>query len=301
MTGTDEPRFSALGALDWRVAAEGPDQVDLSFPWVDDLANPDGVLHGGAAAASLEEALTRLARFALGGPEASGRARDDTASGSPQVLERRISFERAGRGRTFSVRARLLRRGRRTAFLEAALTDDAGDICARAEAIACRMPGSRPGRAGDAGSCDPEGFPVTSAQSVRTLRAEILARPNPYRDRVGVRLAMPDAGRSVFWLDVDDRDPVGCGPVHAGILLTMLDLGMGHALLAGIPAVTRPITLSLEATTPVECRATRLIGRGMLRGGLGRSAETGLYDVEAEIVDADGRTQARGRAVFQGR
>lgn len=291
---------AALGPLVWQVRSEAADRVELTFPWVDDLANPDGVLHGGAIAASLEEALVRLARISLGDAVDMGGGRGGGGTASTrraEVLERRISFERPGRGTAFSARAWPLRQGRHTAFLEAVLMDDRGEVCAKAEAVASRVP------VGDDGP-GPAGLDLARPAAFwgsRTLRGEILARANPYRDRVGVRLAMPDTGRSLFWLAPDGQHRTGPGPVHAGVLLTLLDLGMGHALLAGVPTVTRPITLSLEATTPVPCHAPWLLGHGTLRGGFGTASATGLYDVEAEILDGEGRTQARARAVFQGR
>ncbi len=310
---------TAVGPLRWRVEEAGPERVRLGFPWDENLANPDGVLHGGAIAASLEEGLARLAREVFGSEtECAGETvqvaeraggTDDAGSVPPapgrvHVLERRIAFEHAGRGRHFAVWAEPNRVGRRTAFLRASLTDDAGRVCARAEAIATRFTpiGGKeegPGR-GMTEHPDLVG-PAAASFRVPSLRQEILDRANPYRDALGVRLAMPQVGQSIFALEPGAGAVCARGALHTGVVLSLLDLGMGHALLSGVRTVERPITLTLEVTTAVPAEDPALFGTGTLVGGFGDRAEPDLYELAGEVVDRYGRTLARARAIFQGR
>lgn len=301
---TDEG-LALLGPLTWRVQEETPQQVVCAFDWVDDLANPDGVLHGGAIAASLDEALGRLAQQALGGEGAPGGRGPDGGADRVQVLDRTLAFERAGRGKRFVVTARPRRVGGKIAFLEADLADAAGSVCARAQATASRLmgPGGQPAVSLPAMDQGPDeaflpGAPLFAGPG---LRPEILARANPFRDAIGVHLAMPSAGRSVMALRTTDGHRKASGAVHAGVLLTLMDLGMGHALLSGVLHVERPITISLAATTPYVADSPWIQGTGRLLGRFGPDAGSDLYELAAEVHDPAGRTLARARAVFQGR
>lgn len=313
VTDTQRTRDAAtvirLDPLVWEMRAEGSDGVHLVLPWDEALANPDGVLHGGAIAASLEEAARRLAqRLWEGSPGQAVR---------PVVVERRIAFEAAGRGPVFEVRARPLRVGRRAAFLEGELTDAVGTVCARLSAVALRFPADPVPLPGVSNHGMEEDGPASPPGSHRlhpdrgegrlppsTVRPEVLRRANPYRDALGADLSLPQVGESAFRLRLQPSQRASDGTVHMGALLGLVDLGMGHALLAGAPEVERPITLMLAADTPMPCRTAWVVGSGRLLDGWAPTSpggSDGFFTLCATVRDPGGRVVLRARGLFQGR
>ena len=106
-------------------------RMDFEVPGM--FANPTGAVQGGFIAAMLDEAMSTCVII------------DSNVTMTAPTLEMKISYLRRLMPGPAHVEARILKRGRSAAFMEADCFDAAGELVARASASAIPMPFKRLG------------------------------------------------------------------------------------------------------------------------------------------------------------
>ncbi len=106
--------------LQGRLVALHEDGITMTFVVRPEMANPNGVLHGGIAAAMMDE-LLGASLFVMSG----GRYHASVNLSVDFLAPARV-------GETVTVRSRILRRGRRLVNATCTLANEAGDLLAHA-------------------------------------------------------------------------------------------------------------------------------------------------------------------------
>ena len=126
---------------------------------------------------------------------------------------------------------------------------------------------------------------------------QVLASPqtvNPLFNTLGVRVERVDADGAVLCMEVDERHLQGAGVAAGGVLATLLDEAMAHAVLAILDGgkATATVDMSVRYLLPVRKGDTVRAEARVLRQG-GR-----IIHVEADVLLPDGDIAARGAATF---
>jgi uncharacterized protein (TIGR00369 family) len=197
------PYVRTLGA---DVAALEADRARLHLPWRDQNANRGGTIHGGL----LASAVGAGASLAV----ATGADEGTTLT----TVDLSVHFLAPVTGEGVVADARVLRRGREIAFVEAAIETEAGLPLARG-LVACRV-GRDAAPRGEAPGTEP---PEAAADALCWSRAS----GSPFTSRLGVTSAPLEHGRALAVLpwgpDVADGD----GRVHEGALASLADSAGG--------------------------------------------------------------------------
>ncbi|MGE4298253.1 MAG: PaaI family thioesterase [Desulfovibrionaceae bacterium] len=117
---------------------------------------------------------------------------------------------------------------------------------------------------------------------------------NPLFNTLGVRVEHIGADRAVLCMDVDERHIQGAGVAAGGILATLLDEAMAHAVIATLDNgdATATVDMSVRFLRPVKRGdAVRAEARVLRRGGR-------IIHVEADVLLPNGDIAARGAASF---
>ena len=124
------PAPPAAETLGWELLAEFPDEgrIDIAFHPNATMLNPGGTVQGGFIAAMLDDAMGPALVSSTNGTE------------MPVSLDINVSFIKPVRPGRVIARGRVVSRTKSTAFLEAELFDQAGNLLARATSTARIVP-----------------------------------------------------------------------------------------------------------------------------------------------------------------
>lgn len=115
----------------------------------------------------------------------------------------------------------------------------------------------------------------------------------PFMKHCRIERADAPAGMARFLVDVAPQLTNTRGYAHGGLLMTMLDLALGHAALAAVADATSFATIDMQ-TAFLQPGAGRIIAEGrVLRAG--RS----IVFCEGDVCGAHGMMLARGSGVFK--
>jgi uncharacterized protein (TIGR00369 family) len=209
---TESPFLRDLG-----LEARGNDMVLT----VTEPHTPHGALHGGATAA-----------LALTSAEAAMRADDPAVE--PSATSLHVTYARAGRGTTFTAATTTVRRTRELGFYQSEVRDSAGELIAGASsALSTNRSGSgeltRPRPLGG----DPAAFTAAMARMA-------------YLGRRDIRVEGHEPGSVEFTMGLAERNLDAKGRLHAGAVITLIDLAGASAPWTYVPSATTGVTVALH-------------------------------------------------------
>jgi uncharacterized protein (TIGR00369 family) len=115
----------------------------------------------------------------------------------------------------------------------------------------------------------------------------------PFMKHCRIERAEAPAGRARFIVEAASPLTNTRGHAHGGLLMTMLDLALGHAALAAVEGATSFATIGLQ-TSFLQPGAGRITAEGrVLRAG--RS----IVFCEGDVRDADGSLLAHATGTFK--
>lgn len=119
---------------------------------------------------------------------------------------------------------------------------------------------------------------------------------NPLFNFLGARFVRAEEGTAVLELPVSENLAQGAGVVAGGILATLADEAMAHAVMSILEDGQQTVTTEMNIR---YLRATDPHGKGMLIG-TGRVVKPGrsIITTDAEIRDANGRLLATAGGSF---
>jgi uncharacterized protein (TIGR00369 family) len=122
----DMPRPPCAELLGWELIDQWPDEgrIEIAFHPTHAMLNPRGTVQGGFVAAMLDDAMGPALVTMSGGKNV------------PATLDINVSFLKPVMPGRVIAKGRVVRKGRATAFLEAELFNEAGDLLARATSTA---------------------------------------------------------------------------------------------------------------------------------------------------------------------
>lgn len=201
---------------------------------------PHGALHGGATAA-----------LALTSAEAAMRA--DDPSTEPSATSIHVTYARAGRGTTFTAASTTVRRTRELGFYQTELRDSAGELIAGASStLSTNRSGSgeitRPG----ALTGDPAMFTAAMAPMAYLGRRDILVEGH-------------GPGEVEFTMGLAERNLDAKGRLHAGAVITLIDLAGASAPWTYLPSARTGVTVALHVQLFGELPREPVVARAVVR------------------------------------
>ncbi|GAB3896029.1 hypothetical protein GCM10029964_076800 [Kibdelosporangium lantanae] len=199
---------------------------------------PHGALHGGATAA-----------LALTSAEAAMRADDPEVEPSPTSLH--VTYARSGRGTTFTASSTTVRRTRELGFYQTEVRDSAGELIAGASSA---LSTNRAG-AGEIPRPTPlRGDPAAITNAIA---------PITYLGRRDIRVEGHEPGAVDFTMGLAERNLDAKGRLHAGAVITLMDLAGASAPWTYQTSAKTGVTVALHVQLfgelprdPVMARAT---------------------------------------------
>ncbi len=124
----DNPNTLRLLGFDLQSWDEKTETIRVGFEARPEFRNPGGIIQGGMLAAMIDDAFGPLLIIAT------------SRTMRPLTLDLNVTYISAGQVGKFVCEARIIRRGRSTAFLEGELFDDKGELIARATSTVKLVP-----------------------------------------------------------------------------------------------------------------------------------------------------------------